>query len=143
MLGDSGAGSDSGSDSSSDSDHGSGLVVDSFGGYMWVQKAKVVVRRRAKCGDTQKEKEIISYLYSLYLAKSFKDHLVLAVLWLLARFLGLTLGVVGMVRSTESRWSWSEEEDTRIWWGCGCTSTRYILCTHQNLSISYTLKQSA
>ena len=81
---------------------------------MGVQKAKVVVRRRAKCGDTQKEKEIISYLYSLYLAKSFKDHLVLAVLWLLARFLGLTLGVVGMVRSTESRWSWSEEEDTRI-----------------------------
>ena len=93
--------------------NGSGLVVDSFGGYMWVQKAKVVVRRRAKCGDTQKEKEIISYLYSLYLAKSFKDHLVLAVLWLLARFLGLTLGVVGMVRSIESRWSWSEE-DTRI-----------------------------
>ena len=94
--------------------NGSGLVVDSFGGYMCVQKAKVVVWRRAKCGDTQKEKEIISYLYSLYLAKSFKDHLVLAVLWLLARFLGLTLGVVGMVRSIESRWSWSEEEDTRI-----------------------------
>ena len=93
--------------------NGSGLVVDSFGGYMCVQKAKVVVWRRAKCGDTQKEKEIISYLYSLYLAKSFKDHLVLAVLWLLARFLGLTLGVVGMVRSIESRWSWSEE-DTRI-----------------------------
>ena len=69
--------------------NGSKFVVDSLEDiceHAHLQAKDIITPLLIRLG-TQEEKKIISYLYSLYLSKSFKDHLVV-VLWLLAGFLG-------------------------------------------------------
>ena len=71
--------------------NGSKFVVDSLEDiceHAHLQAKDIITPLLIRPGTQEEEKKIISYLYSLYLAKSFKDHLVLVVLWLLAGFLG-------------------------------------------------------